>query len=161
MFLSLQRAAPDPGWVQSALPWGGSGAAPAMLGRAIQVTEHLQQLRMDLVKELGLMAYRFLITLNSGAFIVLLTFIGNISENPRFSIELESLKVAMYSFLSSIVLTFVSMTVAYISTQYHLVGKNLPGASSTIGHVVWLTLPVAGAFVAFVFGVYSAMQGIS
>ena len=82
------------------------------------------------------MSYRFLITLNAGAFIVLLTFIGNISESPLFTIELESLKIAMYSFLSAIILTFASVTVSYISTQYSLVDKNLLGAASTFGHVL-------------------------
>lgn len=67
----------------------------------------------------------------------------------------------MYSFLTAIMATFLSMTVAYISAQLSLLEKTLPGGRSAFGHIAWLVTPVAIAFLAFVYGVFSAMHGIS
>ena len=118
-------------------------------------------LRAELIKEIGLMAYKFLITLNSGAFIVLLTFIANVPENSRFSIALQSVTCALTMFLISIALTFFSMTVANISAQKKLLNRQLPLGRSVTGHILWLTIPVILAFTAFVSGVMSAIDGIS
>lgn len=124
------------------------------------MSDEITKIRLELIKELGLMAYKFLITLNSGAFIVLLTFIGNISDDPRFTMNLGNLKYAMYAFLGAISLTFLSMTIAYLSAQLKLVGKSLPFSEKAFGHIVWLTVPVILAFCAFVMGATMAIQGI-
>jgi len=119
------------------------------------------RLRSELVKEIGLMAYKFLITLNSGAFIVLLTFIGNVSGDPVFTIDLGNLRCAMYCFLAAILLTFIGMTVTYVSAQKGLQSQQLPLAGTLRGHMVWLVGPVAFAFIAFFAGVVCAIEGIS
>ena len=119
------------------------------------------RLRLELVKEIGLLAYKFLITLNSGAFIVLLTFIGNVSGDPVFTINLGSLRYAMYFFLAAILLTFVGMTVTYVSAQKGLQYQQLPIAGTFSRHLVWLVGPVAFAFIAFLIGVVCAIEGIS
>jgi uncharacterized membrane protein len=122
--------------------------------------EMVDQIRLDLVKELGLMGYRYLITLNSGAFIVLLTFIGNVNSNAAFVLNLDHLKYAMWSFLIAICLTFFSMSIAYLSAQSNLLGRSLPGASSPFGHILWLLMPVVASFLAFVAGCAFAISGV-
>lgn len=107
------------------------------------------------------MAYKFLITLNSGAFIVLLTFVGNTTSDGGFVISLDHMRCALLSFLAAIALTFVSMTIAYLSTQFSLLDKSLPGGKNAIGHVLWLIIPVIAAFLVFCSGALSAIYGIS
>lgn len=116
---------------------------------------------MEVIKEIGFMGYRFLITLNTGAFIVLLTFLGNIDGSTAFAMNLVSLKCAMWFFLVAIAGTFISMTIAYISAQLSLLGAALPGGAGTKGHMLWLLLPVAISFLCFCVGGYFAISGIS
>ena len=120
-----------------------------------------QKIQMEIIKEIGFMGYRFLITLNSGAFIVLLTFLGNIDGSTAFSMDLIRLKYAMSFFLTAIGGTFISMMIAYISAQRGLLGKAMPGGSGEIGHISWLLLPVIISFVCFCIGSFFAVSGIS
>ena len=128
---------------------------------ASQLHLEVQKFQMEVIKEIGFMGYRFLITLNSGAFIVLLTFLGNIESSTAFAMNLYHLKAAMWFFLSAIAGTFISMTIAYISTQAMLLGRALPGATGVTGHVIWLLSPVIFSFLCFCFGGYFAINGIS
>ena len=107
------------------------------------------------------MGYRFLITLNSGAFIVLLTFIGNVSNNTGFSMDLQHLKIALFCFMSAIAGTFSSMTIAYISAQLNLLGTHMPLGKGAFGHVSWLLLPVILSFILFCIGGYFSITGIA
>jgi hypothetical protein len=71
----------------------------------------------DLVRELGILAIKTLITLNSGAFVVLLTFIGNTAAQSQFSIPLGVLKIAMVLFLGGITFSFFAIAHSYILAQ--------------------------------------------
>ena len=117
-----------------------------------------QQSRIDIIREIGFMGYKFLITLNAGAFVVLLTFIGNVPQTSYFAIDLEKLKLAMLLFLGAITMTFISMTIAYVSAQFSLLDRSMPGGSSSFGHMLWLILPVIASFMLFLFG---GLQSIS
>ena len=55
---------------------------------------------VQIVRELGLLAVKTLITLNSGAFVVLLTFVGNAAAQSAFVVPIEPLKLAMFCFLA-------------------------------------------------------------
>ncbi|MEL6573058.1 MAG: hypothetical protein AAFQ64_15445 [Pseudomonadota bacterium] len=123
--------------------------------------KHAGDLRRELIKELGMSSFKFLVTLNGGAFIVMLTFVGNVQQNAQFKIDLLALKVAMSMFLLGLFFTFCGIAIAYTSAQLSLEDRTLPGAGTARGHIVWLTLPVVLAFFAFVFGVAAAMLGIS
>lgn len=105
------------------------------------------------------MAYRFLLTLNTGAFVVLLTFLGNAKNSTAFELDLTKFKQAMFTFLLSISLVFLSMTVAYISAQLSLIGRSLPFGRNAVGHMVWLLVPVVLAFCVFAGGVATALIG--
>lgn len=128
---------------------------------ASQLQFEVKKVQMEIIREIGFMGYRFLITLNSGAFIVLLTFLGNIEGSAAFAMDLSYLRAAMWCFFAAIVGTFVSMTIAYIPTQVSLLGGALPGAKGGTGHVLWLLLPVAISFLCFCLGGYFAISGIS
>ena len=121
----------------------------------------LDKLRAELVRELGLMAYKFLITLNGGAIIVLLTFVGNISGSAMFSVSLASAQWSIVLFVASISLTSISMTIAYLSAQMSLLDASLPGGNSAFGHIISLVVPVVLSFLAFVAGVLVAVYGLS
>lgn len=71
----------------------------------------------DLVRELGILAIKTLITLNSGAFVVLLTFIGNTAAQSQFSIPLGVLKIAMGLFLGGITFSFFAIAHSYVLAQ--------------------------------------------
>jgi hypothetical protein len=117
--------------------------------------------RMSLIKEIGLLAYRFLITLNAGAFIVLLTFVGNVGGSGAFSFDLTRLKWGLFCFLAAIGSVFVSMTIAYLSAQLQLLGKNLPFANDPAGFIAWLVTPVVVSMLFFFGGAVAAITGIT
>lgn len=116
--------------------------------------------RIEVIREIGFMGYKFLITLNSGAFVVLLTFVGTVQETDYFALDLSKLKVAMSLFLAAIAMTFVSMAIAYISAQFSLLGKSLPRVKNDVSHMAWLLLPVLVSFLLFLVGSAYAIWGI-
>jgi hypothetical protein len=68
-------------------------------------------------REVGFIALKTLITLNSGAFVVLLTFIGNTAAQSQFIVPLENLKFAMYCFLAGLAAVFLSIVQTYTSSR--------------------------------------------
>ena len=122
--------------------------------------EEANKSRIAIIREIGFMGYKFLIVLNSGAFIVLLTFLGNVQKSHFFALNIEQLKCAMWLFLAAIAMTFLSMTIAYISAQLHVLNKTLPGGSTAAGHMIWLLAPVVVSFLFFLAGGIAAISGI-
>ncbi len=94
----------------------------------------------ELVRELGLSALRFLFTLNSGGFVVLLTFLGSFSETSRFRLPLWALQWAMTLMLCGVVLAFLIMVVSYFNAARNSQGRRLRIISPAI---VWIN--TAGA----------------
>lgn len=130
------------------------------MNETVSLEFEAQKLRMELIKEIGFMGCKFMITLNSGAFIVLLTFLGNSNASTAFSINLQNLQYAMFAFLGAIIGTFLSMTIAYISAQFGLIGKTLFLGRAMTGHLFWMLVPLTTAFCLFVTGGYLAIAGI-
>ncbi|MCO8145745.1 hypothetical protein NHN26_10950 [Rhodovulum tesquicola] len=126
-----------------------------------KIQAEVRQANIEVIREIGFFAYRTLITLNSGAFIVILTFVANAKENSEFELDSFWLKSAMWAFLAGITLTFLSATVAYLQAQLNLLNKSLPLGSGAAGHLVWLLTPVILAFLAFVIGGVFAISGIT
>lgn len=106
-------------------------------------------------------AFKFLLTLNSGAFVLLLGFVGNVGKDSEFLIDLPQMQRALLSFLIAIFLLFVAMLVAYVSAQLALFNRSLPGGASLKGHMAWMVVPTIFCFVAFGFGAYQAIFGIN
>jgi hypothetical protein len=114
------------------------------------------------VREAGFMALRTLITLNSGAFVVLLTFIGNTAAQSQFIVPLEKLQLGMYSFLSGLVFTFFSLGQTYIlnwnSTPYFEPGQNSK-VREFLGLFAYLLFPLLSC-IAFVIGVLVVVSNV-
>lgn len=117
--------------------------------------------RADLIKEIGMTAFKFLLTLNSGAFVLLLGFLGNASKDAAFSIDLARMQCALLFFLFAIFLLFGAMLVPYLSAQRALFGKSLPGGKSLLGHTLWMVVPPVLSFLAFGTGSILAIYGIN
>lgn len=64
-------------------------------------------------REIGMMAIKTLVTLNSGAIVVLLTFVSNAGSQSAFTFNLQSIKVAFFLFLFGIVSTGLLIALAY------------------------------------------------
>ena len=112
------------------------------------------------VRELGILALKTLITLNSGAFVVLLTFIGNTAAQSKYLVPLCNLKLAMFSFLTGIAFSFIVIAYTYVVSQ-----KTSPypkQAQKTDGWYVPITVIITAlGFFCFVCGVSVVILGVS
>jgi len=120
-----------------------------------------QKLQLELVRDLGLMAFKFLLTLNTGAFIVLLTFIGNVTKNTMFQVEIADMQYAMYAFLASLVSLILAIFVTYLSAQLNLLGKSLPLSKNGMLHIAWMVIPTFASFSIFCYGAVTAISSFS
>ena len=110
-------------------------------------------------REVGFIALKTLITLNSGAFVVLLTFIGNTAAQSQFSVPLENLKFSMFCFLGGLATVFLSIVQTYVSsraaTPYVEEGKRPEWWFALLSVI----LP-AMSFLTFVIGVVAVVCGV-
>lgn len=107
---------------------------------------------VQVAREIGFMALKTLITLNSGAFVVLLTFIGNTQAQSQFVVPLPAPKCAMYSFFVGIAAAFLSITYTYLVSQQSSPYPSEPGR--TDGLFVPLIVAITSiSFFAFLWGV--------
>ena len=114
------------------------------------------------LRESGFLALKTLVTLNSGAFVVLLTFIGNTAAQSKFSVPLEALQQGMYAFLAGLVCVFCSIAQTYISswnsTPYYddTQPDRLPNGLKLMASIFF---PVA-SFLSFFFGVVVVVSNV-
>lgn len=120
----------------------------------------LTKIRLELVRDLGFMAFRSLLTVNAGAFIVVLTFVGNVPKATKFSLDLHQIKLGLFCFLSALAVLVLAMAITYLSAQLHLVRKSLPLAKNATGHIVWMIVPPLLSFFLFVTGSYLSIAAI-
>ena len=75
----------------------------------------------DVIKDVGIFGLKALVTLNSGAVIVLLAFLGNTygKEGSSINIDIANIKVSMFLFLFGISTAFLSIVVTYLLAQLH------------------------------------------
>ncbi|MFZ1725869.1 MAG: hypothetical protein WAU13_04325 [Albidovulum sp.] len=110
-------------------------------------------------REVGVIALRTIVTLNSGAFVVLLTFIGNTAAQSRFAVPLWNLKAAMFSFLAGIALAFAAIAYTYVVSQ-KASPYPMPSKKSD-GWFVPIVVVITGlAVVAFLFGVFVVIAAV-
>ncbi|TCO72054.1 hypothetical protein [Rhodovulum euryhalinum] len=110
-------------------------------------------------RELGMFALKTLMTLNSGGFVVLLTFLGNSSAQTAFLVTLGAIKLAMLSFLAGIVLAFLVIALAYVValTSNPYTGRTALADWFVIPAyliIAWLSLA------AFSFAVWTVLSGV-
>lgn len=121
-------------------------------------TEH----NLSVVKDLGIFGLKTVLTLNSGALIVLLTFTGSMltSERASFAIKFDLIESAMVAFLIGITFCLISIVVTY-SLAYDLASVK-PNLRSLTGFDHWFVqvTPVVVAFGFFWVGVLVALSAV-
>ena len=75
----------------------------------------------DVIKDVGIFGLKTLVTLNSGAVIVLLAFLGNIygKKGGSISIDVTNIKNSMFLFLFGICAALLSIFLTYMLAQLH------------------------------------------
>ena len=114
---------------------------------------------IGVIKDIGIFAIKSLLTLNAGAIIVLLTFVGNIDDSATVAFDIIRLKESMFAFLLGLSMVFGAITVTYFSAQQHLSNLGFSGQSFS-WFIVKMVVPSALSFFAFVIGVFLAISGI-
>ncbi|QEE34758.1 hypothetical protein FTO60_02940 [Octadecabacter sp. SW4] len=126
-----------------------------------EVNLEYYRINMELTRDLGLFAIKTLMTLNSGAFIVLLTFIGNTAAESQFVVSLDELKNSLLLFLLGLGLTALSIAVTYVHSQK---ASPYPNFENDISDKKFLLLMMGFptlAFLAFVAGVILLISGLT
>ena len=72
--------------------------------------------RLEQANGLGLAFLRTMVTLNGGAILALLTFVGNSNSQSAFTVDLISIKMAMGSFLVAIGAMLLALLASYTYT---------------------------------------------
>lgn len=115
---------------------------------------------VQVTREIGIFALKTILTLNSGAFVVLLTFIGNSAEKSGFLVPLWNVKTGMLCFLVGIAVAFIVIAYTYVASQqmspYPTPEKRTDGWYTPI--VVVLT---GLSFAAFLLGVCIIISGVT
>ncbi len=113
------------------------------------------------IKELGLLAFKTMITLNSGAFIVLLTFLGNADlSTEAFVVSIQRLKLALVFFLVGISATLLGILLSYVAAQLTASGSDA-FRGSVRSFLFWMTTPAIISALSFVGGVCFAITAIN
>ncbi len=124
-----------------------------------EITLEWYRSNVQVTRELGIFALKTIVTLNSGAFVVLLTFLGNAAAQTKFEVPLSNLRVALYCFLAGISVAFLVVAYTYVisqnATPYRTATKR------TDGWFVPIATSLTGlAFLAFLAGVTIAVTGV-
>jgi hypothetical protein len=82
----------------------------AMLGENSEIS------RLEQANTLGLAYLRTMVTLNGGAILALLTFIGNAQAQTAFFVPLHTLRLSLACFLVALVSLLVALVVSYSFT---------------------------------------------
>jgi len=110
-------------------------------------------------REVGFIALKTLIMLNSGAFVVLLTFIGNTAAQSQFIVPLENLKFSMYCFLVGLAAVFTSIVQTYVSSRAASPYIDDDARPEWRLALISVAFP-AVSFAAFITGVMSVVWGV-
>lgn len=114
----------------------------------------------EVVKEVGLFGLKTLLTLNAGASIVLLTFVGTTldAETTRLPINYDVIEWAMMFFLGGIAAALVSVTSTYILAQLSGIGR--ASQMSAWRFLAWMIIPAVLSFLLFATGVLTALCAV-
>jgi hypothetical protein len=123
----------------------------------------LREHNLAVVKELGVFGLKTVLTLNSGALIVLLTFTGSMltSERAFLVVSFDLIEAAMVAFLFGITFNLASIVATY-TLAYDLASES-PILKSMTGFDHWFVqvAPVVVAFGFFWIGVLVALSAVS
>lgn len=107
---------------------------------------------MGLIESLGLFALKMLLTLNSGATVILLALLGSvIKESARFPVHVPHLQGAMLLFLAGIACAAAAIAVTYVLAQFAVMSWPRPPVRPDT-HVALMIIPALLSFVCFAVG---------
>lgn len=107
--------------------------------------------RFDRADNLGLSTAKVLITLNSGAIIAVLTFLGSASAQTQFSLGLTQIKISLSLFLTSMLAIILGMVISY---SYYATPPNEGYSNFWNKHIVKFNVTmVMLALLTFIMGV--------
>jgi hypothetical protein len=114
----------------------------------------------ELVKDLGLFAIKTAITLCSGGFIVILTFLGSTLENSAVNVDIAQLKIALFFLLTGIVFSAIAVFVSYLIAQTRLGNGGLNSLDRKGGpwFIIVQSFPLITAFILFACGASFAIM---
>ncbi|HEU4839778.1 MAG TPA: hypothetical protein VFS88_10275 [Micavibrio sp.] len=94
------------------------------------------EIKEDLIKDLGIYGIKVAITLNAGAFGLVL------SNFPSAALP----KTVLLAYLFGLLAAIVQIAVTYVKAQISIVNPNLP---SFLNHMLWMTLPIGVSYFLF------------
>jgi len=113
----------------------------------------------ETTKDVSLLALRTLITLNGGAFFLLLTFLGSSAAENFVTLSIEVIVGSLWKFLLGLTWAMVSISLAYYFSQ-----RNTRHPDLELFDRWWFTpllmCPAIMGFVFFFWGVAALISGI-
>lgn len=109
--------------------------------------------QIGLIENLGVFALKALLTLNSGATVVLLALLGSLQAGgAALAVDVPALQSAMVLFLIGIACAMLAVAVTYVAAQL-AVAAGPEGYVMPLGvHVLLMVAPAAASFAAFGWG---------
>ena len=123
------------------------------------ITTKWYEANLQVLRELGMYAIKTLVTLNSGAIVVMLTFLGNAAAQTKYTLDLSSIKQALVCFLLGITSTAIVVAISYINIAIMSPFDHSKGLGTNLSLLIYILFSVL-AFVAFFLGVLTVINGV-
>lgn len=122
----------------------------------------LETVQAEVIKELGLFGLKTLLTLNAGACLAILVFLGNVlaAENTAAKVEASAIRCSMLWFIIGIALALFAVTATYILAQLQMSGNARALKLSSFAFLAIMILPAICSFIAFSIGAWTASGAI-
>ena len=124
-----------------------------------ELTTKWYEANLQVTRELGLYSIKTLVTLNSGAIVVLLTFLGNAAAQTQYTLDLHGIKNALLCFLVGIASAAIVVAVAYIDSMRMSPYGNSKTLKDGIALTIYVSLSLL-SFACFVLGVLMVINGV-
>ena len=111
------------------------------------------------IKEIGIYTQKTLTTLNAGAILALLTFVGNVDDNETVVFDVNLLKYSGLAFIAGLLFVGVSLFTTYLRAQREI-GKLGNSDADLSRFMVGVAGPPILSFAAFLIGILLAFAGI-
>jgi uncharacterized membrane protein YidH (DUF202 family) len=114
---------------------------------------------LQVTRELGLYSIKTLVTLNSGAIVVLLTFLGNAAAQTQYTLNLYGIKNSLLSFLVGIASAALVVAVAYVDSMRMSPYGNSKTLKDSAALTIYVSLSLV-SFACFILGVLIVISGV-
>lgn len=122
----------------------------------------IQVHNLNSYRELGLFGLKALLTLNGGAIIVLLAFLGNILGNEKFNelVSMPLIEASIVAFLLGLLFCFVSAAMNMLLALNYAAEKEDDPLNDVSVLLFWLVVPALASFGFFAVGVHVALEAV-